>query len=149
MKPLEVLLEGEAGLQGVRAHGSQLGEAFHHGVGSALKGGVPGHAGDVAVAHGGGVVGLAMEQGNLGHHGLLGGQLVLAGEGHQHRARANAGVEPLGQALLAADFQPGHVGLQGLCALFAGQAGGHALAVALALGRGDLGLGVLGDAVGI
>ena len=38
VKPLEVLLEGEAGLQGVRAHGSQLGEAFHHGVGSASKG---------------------------------------------------------------------------------------------------------------
>ena len=149
MKPLEILLEGEPGLQGVRAHGGQLGEALHHGVGSTLKGGVPGHAGDVAVAHGGGVVGLAVEQGDLGHHGLLGGQLVLAGERHQHRARANAGVEPLGQALLAADLQPGHILLQGLCALFAGQAGGHALAVALALGRGDLGLGVLGDAVGI
>ena len=149
MQSLKIFLEGEPGLQGVRAHGCQFGQAFHHGVSGALKGGVPGHAGDISVAHGGGVVGFPVEQGDLGHHGLFRSQLVLAGKGHQHGAGADAGVEPLGKALLAAHFQPGHIGLQGLCALLALQTGGHGLPVVAALGRGDLGLGVLGDAVGI
>ena len=145
----EVFLEGQPGGQGVRAHGGQLGEALHHRVGRAHKGGILAHPGNVAIAHGGSVVGLAGKHWHLCHHGLLGGQLVAARVGHQHRGRANTGVKPLYQTLLAADLQPGHVGQQGLAAGFARQSLGHGGAVVRSLRRGDHRLRVLGNAVGV
>ena len=41
----------------------------------------------------------------LVHHGLNGRLLVFAAERHEPRARADGGVEPLGQAALGADVQ--------------------------------------------
>ena len=58
-----------------------------------------------AVAHAADGGGFALGHGELGHHGLDGGHLVAAAEGHEHRARADGGVKPLAQALLAADVQ--------------------------------------------
>ena len=50
--------------------------------------------------------------GSLAAMAMRRGQLVLAAEGHQHGARADGGVEPLGQALLAADVQVADHGFQ-------------------------------------
>ena len=106
-KALEVLLEGQVGVLIAEAGGHQLGHTLDDGHPCAhiLVGAH--EVGVVAPCHAGAGVGLAVH-GQLCDHGVLGGQLACAAEGHQHGGRADGGVEPLRKALLAADVQIAH-----------------------------------------
>ena len=80
--------------------------------------------------------------GDFLHHGLNGGELIFSAEGHQHGARADGGVEPLGQTPLGAGVQVGSHGEK-----VHRKIAGDGLAVALRLFGG--GVHMLGRAVGI
>ena len=92
-------LEGEIGFSVVGARGHQLG---HRGIDRAVSPGVGVGAHLVRVkgpGHHAGLLGLpARLHGEEGGHGLGGGPLTSAAEGHQHAARADGAVKPLGQA---------------------------------------------------
>ena len=93
---LEELLEGEVGLFVVRPRRRELGQGEGdagpgpgEGVGGQqLRVAAPGH-------HAGLVRLLPRHGGQQRRHGLGGGGLCLAAEGHEHRARADGAVEPL------------------------------------------------------
>ena len=138
---LEELLEGEIGLVIVGTGGHQLG---HGGVHGGVSGGIGVHhrlVGVKAPGHHAGLVGLlAGQHGEQGGHGLGGGALGLAAEGHEDGSGADGPVKPLGQAPAGAALQAGGHLLQRVEALFA-----HGGAVRLGHGDG----GVLHCAVGV
>ena len=149
-QPLEILLERQARLHRVGTHSAQLRQTLRHGVSRAMEGREFGNARDIAVGHGGSIVGLAVANRNLGHHGLLGGHLIGTRKGHQNRRRADGGVEPLGQTLLSADLQPGQVLTECFLQRLALQAGGNQMAVIiLQIRLLNHHIGILGYAVGI
>ncbi len=137
---LEVLLEGQVHVLVPEACRDQLGHGLDDGqVGAReLVGGTevgveaPGHAG-----HRGG---LALN-GQLGHHGHAGRELVPAAKGHEHRGRADGGVKALREALVGGHV---HVRHQGVHLLREGVALPLRLPLALVLDADDL---VLGGAV--
>ena len=114
MEPLKIFLKGQPGGGRIGAYRQQLGQGFHHRIGGAVEGTPPGNARDIAVGHGGSVVGFSLEQRDFRHHRLFRSQLVFSREGHQHGPRADAGVEPFGQPLLGAHLQALQVFLKGL-----------------------------------
>ena len=58
-----------------------------------------------AVGHAADRVRYSVSYGQFSHHGLDGGHLILAAEGHQHRSGTNGSVKPLTKSLLGADVQ--------------------------------------------
>ena len=140
---LEIFLEGQVRLPVVKARGHQPGHALHHRQIGALVGALLHQLRMEAVGHAGHGVRHAMKDGQLGHHGLVGGQLALAAKGHEHRGRADGGVEPLGQPLLGADVQAAHHGGQ----LFRHSVTGEGHLRHAVVGHGDAGM--LLRAVGI
>ena len=134
VKPLKVLLEGEPGLPGIGAHSHQLGQALHHGVGSALEGRVTGPRRECIRS--------SWRWRRRSPRGAGGSWppwplRESAGTGRR-RASApwprrcwsqTARTGPSGEQHL----QPGQVGLQGLHALLALQAGGDGLPIIAAL----------------
>ena len=136
-------LRVEPALLVAAARGHDLGHGLHHRQHRAAEGVRLGQDRVEAPAHQGAGRGLALEHGDLGGHGLGGGELVRAAKGHEHRARADGGVEPLGQALLGADVEVrGHGGEL----LLPGRAG-EVVRGGLARGHGHA--RVLGRAVGV
>ena len=141
-EPLKILLEGEVNILEFGAGGDQLADGFHHRQIGPVIGAFFSNKGVVAPGHQGAVVGVLLFHGDLLDHGLDGGLLMDAAEGHQHGAGPDGGVKALGQAPLGADVQvPG----QGLIAL--GETGGNGLGVVLGLLH--VGLHMLLRAIGI
>ena len=98
-KLFKVFLEGEVGGGHVAAGGSQFGNGGQDGlIGTGI--GICGHpVGIKAPGHDGAVLRLlARQYRQQCCHGLGRGTLVLAAEGHEHAARADGGVKPLGKA---------------------------------------------------
>ncbi|MPM87470.1 hypothetical protein SDC9_134566 [bioreactor metagenome] len=98
----KILLKGEIRLVIVASRRHQLGKGLHHGGCRAFIAVFPAGAEHVAApAHNGAVLGLLPGQNRQQRrHHLRGGALVLADKGHQDTARADGGVEPLGEAPL-------------------------------------------------
>ena len=86
---LKVFLKAEIDVLKLCAGGDQLADALHHGQIRAVVGALFGEVGVEAPGHDGAVVGVALLDRDLLHHGLNGGELVLAAEGHEHGARAD------------------------------------------------------------
>ena len=136
---LKELLKGQVGLFIIGAGGHNLGHGGIDGVvgplvgigGQGLRVTTPGHdAGLVSL--------LAGQDGEQGGHGLGGGALGLAAEGHQDAARPDGAVKPLGQSPAAGALQAGgHL-----------PQGGGGLR-SCSLGLGDRDAGVLHRAVGV
>ena len=95
-----------------------------------MVGALFGDHGIEAPRHIGAIVGIAALHGDLLHHGLHGGFLAAAAEGHQNAARTDGRVKALGKALSRSDVQVGH----GLLIFFLKRALGQSL-------RGTLGGG--------
>ena len=123
---LEVLLKGQIDLALVRTGGHDLGHGLHHGALSAQEGAALHQIGVKARRHdGAGAGAAARSHGNQAHHGLGGGELVLAAVGEEHAARADGGVEALAQTPLgggvgvlgdAQQLRPDALALHGLLA---------------------------------
>ena len=105
---LEIFLEGEPALVVGTAGSHDLGDGLHHRQHRPVVGALFADDRVEAPAHQGAGVGLPLEHRNLCRHSLSGGQLILAAEGHQHRAGADGGVELFHQPLLGAYIQVGH-----------------------------------------
>ena len=108
---LKIFLERQVHALVVEARADQLGHALDHGHIRAAVGVSLGQVGVEAPRHAGAGRRLAVHW-QLGGHGHRRGQLVLAAVGHQHGGCADGGVEPLAQALLAADVQVADHGFQ-------------------------------------
>ena len=104
---LEIFLEGEVSILIAEAGGHQLGNALDDSHLSALVLVCAHQEGVEAPCHAGAGAGLAVHR-QLCHHGVLRGQLISTAKGHEHGGGTNGGVEPLRQALLAADVQIAH-----------------------------------------
>ena len=140
--PGEVLLEGQVHIPEGCAGGNELGDGLHHGKIGTMVGRMVGNKGVIAVGHERAVVGMPFLHGNLLDHGLDGGQLIFAAEGHEHGARADGGVEPLGKAPLGAGVEVGSNAQEILPEISGNLLTGR-------LRRSGSGAGVLGGTVGV
>ena len=104
---LEVLLEREVGALVVKAGGHELGHALHHGEVGTRELVLLHEVGVEAPGHGACRGGLAVD-GELGHHGLARRELPAPAKRHEHRGRADGGVEALGEALVGGHIEIGH-----------------------------------------
>ena len=102
---LEVLLEAQVGLLQIGTGGHQFGHRLDDRQVGPVVGALLGDIGVIAPGHQGAGVGLPFLPGDLVDHGLGGGELILATEGHEDGAPADGGVKPLRQAPLGADVQ--------------------------------------------
>ena len=137
---LKELLEGQIGLPVVRAGGHQLGYGGVDRVLCPLVGVGGQGLGVAAPGHDAGLAGLLLRlHGEEGGHDLGRGALGLAAEGHEHAARADGAVKPLGEAAAGGALQAGGHLPQG------GE--GRPLRGGVRLGHGHP--GVLGRAVGV
>ena len=119
---LEVLLEREVGVLVVKAGGHELGHALHHGEVGTRELVLLHEVGVEAPGHGACRGGLAVD-GELGHHGLARRELPAPAKRHEHRGRADCGVEALGEALVGGHVEVGDQRVHALakaCALPAG-----------------------------
>ena len=121
----KVLLEGEVDVFKGRAGGDELAHRLHHRRVGAVVGALGGEIGVVAPGHEGAAVGVAVLQGDLVHHGLDGRALELSAEGHEHRARADGGVKPLGKTLAGAEAKVARLGFHAAFKAFGHGSGGH------------------------
>ena len=103
--PLEILLEGEVYIFIGCAGGHQFGGGLHHRQVRSVIGAPLGNKWVVAPGHEGTCIGVSLLQAHLVDHGLDGGLLMLAAEGHEHSPGSNGGVKPLRQAPLGAGVQ--------------------------------------------
>ena len=103
--PLEILLEGEVYVFIGRSGGHQFGGGLHHRQVRPVIGALLGNEGIVTPGHEGARIGVSLLQAHLVDHGLDGGLLMLAAEGHEHSPGSNGGVKPLRQAPLGAGIQ--------------------------------------------
>ena len=101
---LKIFLEGQVHILVAEPGANQLGHALHHRQESAAVGVRLGQVGVEAPGHAAAGRRLAVHR-QLGGHRHGGGQLVFAAVGHQHGRRADRRIEPLAQALLAADVE--------------------------------------------
>ena len=137
---LKELLEGQIGLPVVRAGGHQLGYGGVDRVLCPLVGVGGQGLGVAAPGHDAGLAGLLLRlHGEEGGHDLGRGALGPAAEGHEHAARADGAVKPLGEAAAGGALQAGGHLPQG------GE--GRPLRGGVRLGHGHP--GVLGRAVGV
>ena len=104
-QPLEILLERQIDVLKRRAGGDELAHAFDHGEIGPTVGILLGDIGIIAPGHERAVIRVAALEGNFLYHRLHGRALVTSAERHEHRARADGGVEPLGEPLPRADVQ--------------------------------------------
>ena len=105
----KILLEGEVHVLEGGAGGDELAHRFHHGPIGPVIGALLREDGVVAPGHEGAILRVLLLQGDLLDHGLNGGLLVPAAEGHEHGARPDGGIEPLRKPPLGANVQvPGH-----------------------------------------
>ena len=110
---LEVLLEGEVHVRPLEAGGHELRHRIEHGhvgagigvVGRKIRVEAPGQARDRR--------GLAAEHRQLRHHGERRGELAGAAEGHEHRGRADGGVEALHKTLVRRAVDVAHERCEG------------------------------------
>ena len=119
---LEVLLEREVGVLVAKAGSHELGHALHHGEVGARELVLLHEVGVEAPGHGACRGGLAVD-GELGHHGLARRELPAPAKRHEHRGRADCGVEALGEALVGGHVEVGDQRVHALakaCALPAG-----------------------------